>query len=161
MIATFRISEDDYAYAMKLFARPTPLRWALLAAIGVLLLLGVLIGGRNVWLAAVGGMVGMAIVLLATRLLTPAMARRHYRKYKAMHAEFQAELLDNGLRLMSPHGDGIVVWENVLKWRQNDRFVLIYPMPRLYHIVPKSIASQGFDLQGLLERLEQRVGPAF
>ncbi|REM68589.1 YcxB family protein, partial [Mycobacterium tuberculosis] len=34
MIATFRISEDDYAYAMKLFARPTPLRWALLAAIG-------------------------------------------------------------------------------------------------------------------------------
>ena len=160
MIATFRISEDDYAYAMKLFARPTPLRWALLAAIGVLLLLGVLIGGRNVWLAAVGGMVGMAIVLLATRLLTPAMARRHYRKYKAMHAEFQAELLDNGLRLMSPHGDGIVVWENVLKWRQNDRFVLIYPMPKIFYVVPKSVADTGFELSALIEALQSKVGKA-
>ncbi|RTQ36928.1 YcxB family protein [Variovorax gossypii] len=161
MIATFRISEDDYADAMRLFARPTPLRWALLAAIGLLLLLGALIGGPGLWPAAVGGMVGMAIVLLATRLLTPAMARRHYRKYKAMQAEFQAELLETGLRLASPHGDGTVVWENVLKWRQNDRFVLIYPMPRLYHIVPKSIASQGFDLQGLTQRLERYVGPPF
>jgi hypothetical protein len=78
-----------------------------------------------------------------------------------MQAEFQTELLDTGLRLMSPHGDGTVVWENVLKWRQNDRFVLVYPMPRLYHIVPKSIATQGFDLQGLVQRLERHVGPPF
>jgi hypothetical protein len=161
MIATFRISEDDYADAMKLFARPTLLRRALLVAIPVLLVLGALVGGPALWPAAVGGLVGVAIVLLATRLLTPAMARRHYRKYKAMQAEFQTELLDTGLRLMSPHGDGTVVWENVLKWRQNDRFVLVYPMPRLYHIVPKSIATQGFDLQGLVQRLERHVGPPF
>ncbi len=161
MIATFRISEDDYADAMKLFVRPTPLRWTLLATIGALLVLGALLGGPKLWPAAMGGMVGMAVVLIATRLLTLAMARRHYRKYKAMQAEFQAQLLDNGLRLASPHGDGMVVWENVLKWRQDDRFVLIYPMPRLYHIVPKSIAAQGFDIQGLTQRLQQHVGPPF
>lgn len=87
------------------------------------------------------------------------MARRHYRKYKAMHSEFGAELLANGLRLSSPHGEGTIVWENILKWRQNDRFVLIYPMPRIFHILPKSVAEQGFDLQGLIAQLKQRVGP--
>ena len=161
MIATFRISEDDYAGALKLFARLTRLRLALWVAIPVLLLLGTFIGGRDLWPAVLGGLIGLVIVVVATRLLAPVMARRHYRKYKAMQAEFRAELLDTGLRLASPHGDGTVVWENMLKWRQNDRFVLIYLMPRLFHILPKSVAAQGFDLPALIERLNRHVAPEF
>jgi hypothetical protein len=161
MIATFRISEDDYAHALKLFARLTRLRLALLVAIPLLLLLGAFIGGRNLWPAALGGVIGLIVVVVATRLLAPVLARRNYRKYKAMQAEFSAQLLDTGLRLASPHGDGTVVWENILKWRQDDRFVLIYLMPRLFHVLPKSVAAQGFDLPALIERLNRHVGPEF
>jgi hypothetical protein len=161
MIATFRISEDDYADALKLSARLTRLRLALLVAIAVLLLLGALIGGRDLWSASLGGLIGLVAVVVATRLLTPVLARRSYRKYKAMQAEFRAELLDTGLRLASPHGDGTVIWENILKWRQDDRFVLIYLMPRLFHILPQSVAAQGFDLPALIERLNRHVGPDF
>jgi len=159
MIAKFRISEDDYAAAMKTFARMTRARWALLAGLAVLVVVGALLSGPAMWPIALGGLGGGVGVILIALIVAPVMARRHYRKYKAMHSEFGAELLDNGLRLSSPHGEGTIVWENILKWRQNDRFVLIYPMPRIFHILPKSVAEQGFDLQGLIAQLKQRVGP--
>lgn len=159
MIAKFRISEDDYAAAMKTFARMTRARWALLAGLAVLVVVGALLSGPAMWPIALGGLGGGVGVILIALVVAPVMARRHYRKYKAMHSEFGAELLANGLRLSSPHGEGTIVWENILKWRQNDRFVLIYPMPRIFHILPKSVAEQGFDLQGLIAQLKQRVGP--
>jgi hypothetical protein len=160
MTATFRISEDDYLAAMKLHARLTPARLALTVGIGLLLVLGAAFGPPLVEAASVGGLVGGGGVLLATRFIVlPLMARRHYRKYKAIHEEFNAELLDHGLRLTVPHSDHTIVWQNVLKWRHDGRFVLLYPMPRLFHVVPKSVAARGFDLKGLLERLNRHVGP--
>jgi hypothetical protein len=160
MTATFRISEDDYLAAMKLYARLTPLRLVLVAAIGVLLALAAAFGPPLVQAGAVGGLVGGGSVLLGTRFIVlPLMARRHYRKYKAIQEEFNAEVLDHGLRLTLPNTDHTIVWQNVLKWRHDERFVLLYPMPRLFHIVPKALAAQGFDLKGLLERLNRHVGP--
>ncbi len=160
MTATFRISEDDYLAAMKLYARLTPARLAVVVGVGVLLAAGVVFGPPFVEAAAIGGLFGGGSVLLASRfVLLPLMARRHYRKYKAIQEEFDAELLAHGLRLTLPHSDHTIVWQSVLKWRHDDRFVLIYPMPRLFHVVPKSLAAQGFDLQGLLERLNRHVGP--
>ncbi|SFO59169.1 YcxB-like protein [Variovorax sp. OK605] len=160
MTATFRISEDDYLAAMKLHARLTPARLALTVGIGLLLVLGAAFGPPLLEAASVGGLVGGGGVLLATRFIVlPLMARRHYRKYKAIHEEFNAELLDHGLRLTVPHSDHTIVWQNVLKWRHDGRFVLLYPMPRLFHVVPKSVAARGFDLKGLLERLNRHVGP--
>lgn len=159
MIAKFRISEDDYVAAMKTFSRMTPMRWALLAALAVLLVVVALLSGPAMWPVALGGLGGGIGVIVIARVVGPMMTRRHYRKYKAMHSEFGAELLDGGLRLSSPHGEGTIVWENILKWRQSDRFVLIYPMPRIFHILPKSVAEQGFDLQELIVQLQRRVGP--
>ena len=160
MTATFRISEDDYVDAMKLYARwPRRARW-ITVAIAVLLVLGSLLGTRQIQSSALGGLIGGASVLLAMRLLVmPMTARRHYRKYKSIREEFSAELMDDALRLRAPHGESRVVWANVLKWRQNDRFVLLYLMPRLFHVLPKSVAAQGFDLPGLVERLNRHVGP--
>ncbi|QNK67487.1 YcxB family protein [Variovorax sp. PAMC26660] len=163
MIAKFRISEDDYAAAIKVSARPSRMRRALLIVMVVVLvlsaLIGAAIGSRRLWPFTLASLFCGAVVLLLTFFLAPMLARRHYRKYKGMQEEFGAELLDNGLRIMSPHADGTVVWANVLKWRQSDRFVLIYLMPRLFHVLPKSVAEQGFDLQGLIERLNRHVGP--
>ncbi|AGU49665.1 hypothetical protein VAPA_1c25670 [Variovorax paradoxus B4] len=160
MTAIFRISEDDYVDAMKLYARlPRLARW-IITAIAVLLVLGTVFGTPQIQPSALGGLIGGASVLLAMRLLVmPMTARRHYRKYKAIQEEFAVELLDDALRLRAPHGESRIVWANVLKWRQDDRFVLLYLMPRLFHALPKSVAAQGFDLPGLIERLNRHVGP--
>lgn len=158
MIASFRISEDDYAAATALFARLSPRRRLLLFGLVAVLVLGALLDGKTLWPVVAIGFVGVAIILMPI-VLAPRVARRHYRKYKGMQGEFAAELLDGGLRIRSLHGEGTIVWENMLKWRQSDRFVLVYVMPQLFHILPKSVRAQGFDLPGLLERLKREVGP--
>ena len=45
-----------------------------------------------------------------------------------------------------------------LQWRQNKQLILIYGMPILYYIVPKSIQREGFDIPLLIQRLTEHVG---
>ncbi|MDH6165907.1 hypothetical protein M2282_001048 [Variovorax boronicumulans] len=160
MTATFTISEDDYVDAMRLYGRlPRLARWVVIA-IAVGLLLAAIFGSRQIQSGALGGLVGGTLVLLAMRYIAlPMSARRHYRKYKAIQDEFSVDLLEDALRIRAAHGESRLIWANVLKWRQDDRFVLMYLMPRLFHVLPKSVASQGFDVPALVEQLNRHVGP--
>lgn len=47
---------------------------------------------------AIGGLAGGLIVTVVGRhIVSPIVARRNYRKYKAIHDEFAVELIDEGL----------------------------------------------------------------
>jgi hypothetical protein len=159
MKATYRISEQDYVNAMKLFAKLAP-RVALAYFVVALALVVLAIFGSQVMRGgAIGGLIGgLTVTLIGRYIVSPILARRHYRKYKAIHQEFAVELVIDGVRFSSPNADGKLTWDQIHKWRQNDNFVLIYPMPRIFHIVPKLVATQGFDLQGLTDGLLQHVG---
>lgn len=161
MKATFKISELDYVNAMKLYARLTPRLILIYLAAALVLAALALFGGVIVSAGAMGGLVGGIIAIVIGRyIVMPIMARRHYRKYKAIQEEFTVELLEDGVSFSSPDAEGKITWGKMLKWRQNESYVLIYPMPRLFHIIPKSVAAQGFDLQALTDRLHQHVGKA-
>ena len=159
MKATYRISEQDYVNATKLFAKLS-LRVFLIYAASTLALIALAAFGPPIIKAgAIGGLVGgFAVALVGRYILLPILARRHYRKYKAIHEEFTIELLNDGVRFSSPDADGKLTWNKMLKWRENKNYILIYPMPRLFHIVPKSIASNGFDLKVLTDGLLQHIG---
>jgi hypothetical protein len=107
-----------------------------------------------VWLA-------LLVVFLVTYMYTgvPYIARRTYRRYKAIQEPMTIELADEVLRLSSLVGEANLPWRMIVQWRQNNRFVLVYTMPRLFYLVPKSLAQQGFDIQALVQRLAERVGP--
>ncbi|MEK6663107.1 MAG: YcxB family protein [Pseudomonadota bacterium] len=159
MKATYRISEQDYVNAVKLFAKLTSRLFLVYAASTLALIALAAFGPPVIKAGAIGGLVGGFVVTLVGRyILSPVLARRHYRKYKAIHEEFTIELLNDGVRLSSPDADGKLTWNKMLKWRENENYILIYPMPRLFHIVPKSIASNGFDLKGLTDGLLQHIG---
>lgn len=159
MRATYRIAEDDYVNAMKLynkFSRKQIIAFstAALALVGCAVFGNPIIAG-----AAIGGLIGGIIVGVVGRyIVSPFLARRHYRKYKAIHEEFTVDLRDEGIYMSSSNGEGKITWDKILKWRQNDRYVPIYPMPRLYYILPKSIESGGIDLARLTGLLKQHVG---
>lgn len=159
MQATYQISEADYVAAARLFSKLTSKWLAIYLVLAVILVLLAALSEAALRAAAIGGVIGGFIGgLMMHYIIVPIQARRHYRKYKAMHATFTIELLESGVRLTSPNAQGIVRWDQIHKWRQNDVFVLIYPMPRLYHIIPKSIAAQGFDVAQLTQALKQSVG---
>ena len=159
MQATFNISEKDYVNASQLFAKLTPKMMLIYVAVLVMLIVAIILGSPVLKGAAIGGLIGgVAMMLVGRFIISPILVKRHYRQYKAIHDEFTLQLLDEGVRFISSTGESMLPWDTILKWRHNDDYILIYPMPRLYHIVPKSISASGFDMPLLLDQLHRHIG---
>ena len=159
MEATFTISERDYERAMMLFYRPTPKATAIYAIHAAVFVLLAIFAPPNLdriaALALIGGVAGG---LLFHFVVYPFFAKRHYRKYKLIQEPFTIQLKDDGVLIQSDDNRGLIKWEHMHKWRQNDRYVLIYPMPKLFYIVPKTVGETGFDIAVLVEALRTNVG---
>ena len=69
------------------------------------------------------------------------------------------ELTETGVKFSNGDGEANLPWSKIFQWRQNDQFILIYGMPILYNVVPKSIEREGFDIPLLVRRLAEHVGP--
>jgi len=160
MSARFRITERDYLRAGAFAAQPTRRMRAALLLLGVLIV-GVLGFGAGNWGEVIGlAGVGAVAWLVTAWLFQPWMLRRHYRRYQAIHDEQTVTLLDDGVRFVSAISESRLAWSKILKWRCNADYVLIYLMPRLFHMIPTRIAEQGFDMERLKAALAQHVGPA-
>jgi hypothetical protein len=165
MKAQYRITEDDYANASRFhawrrfIARPST---AQLAYGGILVaLLGICMWALPA-IAPVFAVTGATLaIMIAFGLFVriPSRARRLYRQYKSIQEPITAELTDAGIKFSAPDGESNLPWSKILRWRQNDQFILIYPMPILFYILPKSIAQEGFDVPLLVQRLAEHVGP--
>lgn len=165
MKAQYRITEDDYANVASFaawrhfIARPSATR---LVAGGIIVaLLGIGLWTRPEFAPSLAFGVAVFAILFAVGLLvrTPRRARRHYRQYKSIQEPITVELTDAGIKFSTADGEAALPWLKVFQWRQNRQFILIYRMPVLFHIVPKSIAREGFDLALLVQRLAEHVGP--
>jgi hypothetical protein len=165
MKVSYRITEDDYANAARFHAWRQPFARPLVAALVVAGIIVALIGvglwahlpiGPFVAIGLAGGAIGGAFGLF---IRIPMRARRHYRQYKAIQELITAELTETGINLSTENGGANLQWSKIFQWRQNDRFVFVYPMPILFYLVPKSIARDGFDIPLLVQRLAEHVGP--
>jgi len=144
MKTEYTITEIDYVNAMKLFTRISS-RMTGLYVIALVMLGLVAVNGSPVLKNGVIGLVRFVI--------NPVLSRRHYRKYKAIQEPLFIQLMDEGVQFSNFDGEGLLRWEKIHKWRQNEEYVLIYPMPRIYHIIPKTIQESGFDLGALIKAL--------
>jgi membrane-anchored glycerophosphoryl diester phosphodiesterase (GDPDase) len=157
----FEISEQDYVNAVKLSAQMSRRQaymllfaWIILLAMAVFISTGVLLG---VLFGPIGGAV---VAWLWLHVVVAYIARRHYRKYKLMQGKLAAALHEDGVQLKTDDSDAILHWDKLLKWRQNNQFVLLYQMPALFFIIPKRLEAEGFDVPLLLQRLTETLGPA-
>jgi YcxB-like protein len=159
MNAKYRISEDDYVKAMQLFAKLTQRQTIIWCAIALILLAAAAFGTNSIRAAAIGGTVtGLVFILILKYIVNPIYTRQQYRKYKAIQDEFEIEIVDDGVYIASSSGSGKVTWNSVFTWRHDENYILIYPMPRLYYIVPKSLQADGFNIDLLMQQLTQHVG---
>jgi Na+/melibiose symporter-like transporter len=162
MKVQYRITENDYANLARFHAWRnfvTRLAKPLVAFIVALLGIGLWIDPEVALMFVILVAAYAILVAAGLFLLTPIRARRHYRRYKAMQEPMAAELTETGVKFSNGDGEAILSWSKVFQWRQNDQFVLIYGMPILYHVVPKSIEREGFDIPLLVQRLAEHVGP--
>ena len=165
MKVQYRLTEDDYAHLARfhawrnLIARPSATQLVLGSIIVALL-------GISLWTSpsiapSLAFVIAVFAIMFAVSLLvgTPWRARRHYRQYKSIQEPLTVELTEAGIKFASVDGEANMPRSKVFQWRQTDRFILIYGMPIMYHVVPKSIEREGFDVPLLVQRLSQHVGP--
>jgi len=72
----------------------------------------------------------------------------------------EISITDDGIEMSSADGNGVIRWDNIIKWRENHEFVLIYQSLAHYLIVPKRIKNDGFDLEYFVKILRRKVGNA-
>lgn len=138
----YQISENDYVQAMRLGSRYFHRLAIRLAILAIPLILLAIFGSYPMRYAAAGGLIGGIGISIIYYALLPYFTRRHYRKYKALHdTEFIAELTEKGIKFTTPNGVSLTRWEHILKWQQNDNYLLLFLSPKLYQIIPKYQAT--------------------
>lgn len=111
----------------------------------------------------VGWLIGAVIVgnllpFLLRKFFVPWQLKRHYKKYSKIKKPFAIILNNDSIKFESEDELGILEWNDIYKWRENSKYILIYLAPQIYHLVPKRIIEDGFPLNELEEALTKNVG---
>ncbi|WP_167595194.1 YcxB family protein [Collimonas pratensis] len=159
MKTTYRISEKEYMQAINLASKSSPRQIGLifmmvLAATAVLSFLGTGTGLDITF----NCLLILTIFGVVIFIYIPHVARKGYRQNKDIQGTLTIELLDNGVEFSSPNTVARVPWDHIVKWRQKGDWIFIYRTSRAFHMLPKSVATNGFDLPLLIGRLTQHVG---
>ena len=154
----YRINAQDHAAATKLALRMTPQQKGFFI---ILMALCAGIAAANLWDSrdyAIAALAGVAAVFFMRLVVQPMQAQRQFRKH-GHDGELTAEGLDEGLRI---HGEGFdftLNWQEAVRWRHNEDFLILYPMAKAYYIFP--LDSLDSDQKAwLFNKLETTVGPA-
>ncbi len=162
MKAQYQISKEDYIGVMKLAARRSPVREGILILIAVALsLLSIQtltkdLSSLSAWILLV-----LSIsIFIYPYVIVSMISSWTYRKYRDdIELPRELERNEDGLLFFTKDAQMLVRWDKITKWRQDDKFILIYTTPFAIHIVPKLLKEQGFDIDALVEILERRRKP--
>jgi hypothetical protein len=159
--ASYTVSERDFLAASRLNETPSARLLLLFAA--------VLVGLAAVYWSdyygfgqlALGALLGLIVSYLFLHFVgSPYKAKKFYRGFKALHDPFTIELLGTGVEISSSHGSKHLLWKEIKDWKQNKDYLLLYPNPDVFYIIPKTVTEQGFDGRALVKALEMYVGKA-
>lgn len=159
--ASYTLSERDFLAASRLNETPTMRLLVLFLAILLGLLAVYLTDYYGFGQLALGTLIGLVLSYLFLHFVaSPYKAKKFYRGFKALHEPFTVELLPTGLAISSTHASNQLLWKEIKDWKQNKDYLLVYPKPDVFYVLPKSISEQGFDGRALVKALEMYVGKA-
>lgn len=158
-----QITADDYLGAIRLSLKPRP--WVLvlggLIAALCLLALGLsaaaALQGRATWDDLLSAL-AMAFLPTWYWLYLPWRVRRLYRQQRSLQEAFTVVLDDDaGLRLETAHGQTLLPWSHIGRWRESRSLFVLYESDALIHILPKRFFDETLSKDHLREALRQRV----
>ena len=106
------------------------------------------------------GFVSSSASLLVWYSLARFNIARNYEKNAGIRQKTTIKQTALGIKFKTVDGEALLRWENIFKWKHDQNYLLIYPAPNLFHIIPKKIADSGFDLDALTQALQTHVGNA-
>ncbi|MHA2938883.1 YcxB family protein [Vibrio sp. RC27] len=155
MKTIYQINESDYVFAYMLSRRLSRSSWFIRGFVVCVFI------AAYVWLPLALkpiivsiGVVGFGIWVVA-RLGSPHIARRYYRRHKAVREPYSIELFPESVVIASTRGRSRLRWNTIHSWREDQHNVIIFLSAKQFYIVPKRIAETGFSIDELLLRLRQ------
>jgi hypothetical protein len=88
------------------------------------------------------------------------VAAQDFKRHPTAQLPQRLTLLAEGIRYDSDRGVFTLLWKDVIKWRADGKLILAYLSPRLFLIYPVRLATAGFPMDRLKEKLTQELGPA-
>jgi hypothetical protein len=142
-----QLDVEDYRSAQLLHSRWT--RKRVLVFLGVMLLGALLMALLREWsLIAGGGLLGGALggivgAETVRRFVLPSRSRRVFAQQKNLQRPVTIDWDSEELRWNSAGGSGRTCWIDFVKWRRNDRVLLLYHSDVLFQLLPmRAFASQ-------------------
>jgi hypothetical protein len=148
------IKESDYLRSQYLHLRPRPI-FAIIGLILSALFLWALISSPSWAISAV-----VAYLVLWLLVFIPWQAKKNYRQYKALSEPVSVEVQDEGLFFKRENGEGLVPWSHIIKWRQSNTLLLLYPASNVFHLVPSHFFSTPENFSAFKEILREHIGNA-
>jgi hypothetical protein len=93
-------------------------------------------------------------------VVVPFRSRRTFRQYKALSEPVSIEKRADGLYFKRQHGEGLLPWSHIVKWRRNETLVLLYPANNVFHMVPGHFFPSESDFEAFKALVQEHVGYA-
>ena len=88
------------------------------------------------------------------------VARRTFREYKALSEPVSFEIREDGLYARRTHGEGLVLWSELLKWKKNQNLVLLYPAKNIFYMIPRRFFDNTEQFESFLTLVGAKLGKA-
>ncbi|MFP6584592.1 MAG: YcxB family protein [Candidatus Hydrogenedentota bacterium] len=147
----YLVTEEDTVAALRLHWKPTRVIQSFQIFIGVWVVILAFVGPTNTIKILALSCIGFYI--LTRKFLGPYIQRRTYRKYKLLQEPVSLSFDADGVKFVAQSYNTAITWKHLVRWKDNDRFILLYVSPRQYYVIPKRIGDDGFDVEGLIETL--------
>lgn len=153
-----QIREEDYLTAQRLHLRPRL----------PFLILGCVLFAVITPLA-LSKDVGEGLLLFGVFALSLGLAfhsmfyrqpRRTFRQYKAIAEPQTIDVQGRGLYFKRANGEGLVPWQEIVKWRSNESLLLLYPANNVFYLIPRHFFSSGGEFSDFLTLVETKIGKA-
>ena len=163
MKANFTISEADYIKSNRLSYRLTAKKGLFYLCLIIILALSYFLSApRFIQAVLIGGLIGILIIEIFARSFIYSMhLKKQYREYAAIKKMHSIELVDDGVLFTAPDASMLLRWQSIIGWRQDRDYILVYQTRKIYHLIPKSISEQGFDVDLLVARLTEKAAKEF
>lgn len=129
------ITEEEYVRANILFTKLSK-KNLILYSISVFTLLLAYFFLDGLKFLIIGTIIGSLAGIIVVRFLySPWQTKRQYKIYKSIQEPFTISQPLQGIHFKNDSGETTLKWNNIIKWRENKEFLLIYQSDYLYHII--------------------------
>lgn len=160
-LANYTISESDLVQAGLLHQRKSDsVKLILLVVFIALIVIGLSSSYDSLGSITLFAVIFFAVFTWVLPMCNKQVFKKQYQQTKALQQANILTLQEAGLHWQHTHGQALLPWGHIFKWKENEQFLLVYQNDFLFHVIPKHIGEQAFDLPMLQQALQQHVGPA-